>query len=53
MLKAIEVGLLAVSILVFMGLIITAPARRRSRAETEEAARISADPARPVEKKSE
>jgi hypothetical protein len=52
MLKAIEVGLLAVSILVFMGLIITAPARRRSRAETE-AARISADPARPVEKKSE
>jgi hypothetical protein len=37
MLKAIEVGLLAVSFLVFLGLIITAPARRRSRTETEEA----------------
>ena len=37
MLKAIEVGLLAVSFLVFLGLIITAPARRRSKTETEEA----------------
>jgi hypothetical protein len=37
MLKVIEVGLLAVSCLVFLGLIITAPARRRSKTETEEA----------------
>ncbi len=42
MLKAIEVGLLAVSFLVFLGLIITAPARRRSKTETEEA-RLAGD----------
>lgn len=37
MLKAIEVGLLVVSGLVFLGLIVTAPARRRSKTETEQA----------------
>jgi len=42
MLKAIEVGLLVVSCLVFLGLIVTAPARRRSRTETEDA-RLSAE----------
>jgi len=42
MLKAIEIGLLVVSCLVFLGLIVTAPARRRSRNETE-AARLSAE----------
>lgn len=52
MLKAIEVGLLAVSILVFLGLIVTAPARRRSRTETE-AARLSAEPPKPGDRKGE
>jgi len=43
MLKAIELGLLAVSVLVFLGLAITAPARRKSRtdAQADEAARQS------------
>jgi hypothetical protein len=44
MLKAIELGLMAVSVLVFLGLIVTAPARRRSRTDAE-AARIADDAA--------
>lgn len=44
MLKTIEVGLLAVSFLVFLGLIVTGPARRRSRMETD-AARMADDAA--------
>jgi hypothetical protein len=43
MLKAIELGLLAVSVLVFLGLAITAPARRKNRtnAPAEDVARQS------------
>ncbi len=42
MLKAIELGLLAVSVLVFLGLAITAPARRKNRTDAQaEAARQS------------
>ncbi|HVJ08821.1 MAG TPA: hypothetical protein VM554_10580 [Acidisarcina sp.] len=42
MLKFIEAGLLAVSVLVCIGLIVTVPARRKTRKETE-AARIAND----------
>ncbi len=49
MLKAVEVGLLAVSFLVFLGLIVTGPARRRNRAETD-AARIANEEAKPGER---
>ncbi len=38
MLKAIEVGLLTVSILVFLGLIVTGPVRRRSRIAADSSA---------------
>ena len=43
MLKAIELGLLMVSVLVFLGLAITAPARRKNRndAHADDAARQS------------
>mgnify|MGYP003623013065 CR=1 FL=1 len=53
MLKAIEIGLLAVILLVFLGLMLTGPARRRSRIESD-AARAAAndaeEPGRPENK---
>lgn len=43
--RAIELGLLAVSVLVFFVLIVTAPARRRIKSDAE-AAQIADDAAR-------